>query len=474
MNDEETQCKGSEQSDLEEVEAGNKSNRFISAFFASIVLLLALLVTPFFVIFPVVAIVTGIDIGQGKTTVGVDCFLVLIAAIVTCLDIWILRRFLCAEVYWKADSEGLTVYKIFTRRRVLWNDIREVSLTKSRFVGQVYRFNTQKGVFSVSSKITEHTRLEASVKYHLRRHNVLCDGNILGLQEARVNPNDPMYLPELEVVDAWGPHQEISGFISLVFIFLFGCMFAGLMYRIWNLPRTWIGNTASALLATALTLFYFNLVKRILLEEQYIRSDSSGLTVKRALTKSFISWPDVEDAWIAQSPGGKPRLTLKHKGKVFSMSGTATLNLGLAASIWQYLRQYGKAYNVHITESLRSLWNEIPESVPSEMGWKPVDAPTGFNIKSIELRNDQISVDINGKLKTIAFLDVTTACWLRVPAGVFLYIDSNKKHKSITIPVMLPNADYVRLLLAIVRRLRTAGVPQWLEVPQELLSALDK
>ncbi|MEN6520742.1 MAG: hypothetical protein ABFD46_06270 [Armatimonadota bacterium] len=466
MNNEDTQCKSSEQPDLEEVEAGNKSNRCISALFASIFLLFALLFTPFLVIAPLVVLVTN------TCSFGDGCLLVVIVVFAAFFDTWVVRRLFYAENYWQTDSGGLTVHKVFTKRRVLWSDIREASLAKSRFGSLYYRFKTQHGIFSVSSSVMEHAALEASIKYHLWRHNVACDERIRA--SSQVDRNNPVYLPELEVVDAHGSHGEMSGFLSLVFVLLTGGMFIGWLYCLWHLPHTLIGNIGSAVLATALILFYINFVKRILLEEQYIRSDSFGLTVKRALSKSFIPWSDVEDAWIAQSPGGKPRLTLKHKGKVFSMSGTATLNLGLAASIWQYLRQYGKAYNVHITESVRSLWNEIPKSVPKEMDWKPVDAPAGFNIKSIELRNDQISVDKNGKLKTIAFSDVTAACWLRVPAGVFLYIGSNKKHKRITIPVMLPEADYVRLLLAIVRRLRTAGVPQWVEVPQELLSALDK
>lgn len=461
--------------DLEEIEAGSSGNRWVSVLLAVVALLFALFILPFTIILLVVVVFLGVMDQSSNNSLGVRIFLIVFAAIGVHFNIWALRKVICTEDCWKTDAEGLTVYRTFTKRRLLWKNVRKASVVSSRFGGAYYRFETIQGTLSISSKAMEYVSLEESIRYHLKRHSVLVDDSLADTGQGRLNVNDPMYIPELETVEAHGHNEEVSGVFSVVFAGLLAVMGTGLVLRLWELfSRSTLGNIAFAVLATLLVLVYLSIIKSLFWRDQYIRSDASGLTIKRALRKQFIPWADVEDAWVGKDTNDEPQLTLKYKGRIFAMSSDAAIHLGLSASIWQHLRQHGKADNVRISDSVRSLWSYIPDSVPREMDWTPKATDEGVEPGTVELREDRISGVGGYAPVTIRFSEVTLAGWARGQEQAFLFINNTRKRKGIVVPVDFDDPDCVRLLFAIIRRLRTAGMPQWLEIPQELLSALEK
>ncbi len=281
--------------------------------------------------------------------------------------------------------------------------------------------------------------------------------------------------------------------------------------------RQYLGSGEVSLLVLLLALFVF-LLFRILSGFASFRTDSSGFYARGPLRKKFIAWSDITSASIRKTWAKDTLLTLQTRHGSFSvaprgLSASVSASECLIASVWQHLRRLGTSDGLVLTPAMLSLWEEIPDDVPADLDWgKPpsrgvkigallmltllsagtvyglvaMDGPTALRammgsmiigmvavlkwiiIPEIALQAYRVHVGIDGieadillKRVYIPWSDVTTAGW----KGRGLGIVAGRVKKEIRVPYSLGSKASEQLILAVIRYLRTAGVPQAITWP---------
>lgn len=115
------------------------------------------------------------------------------------------------------------------------------------------------------------------------------------------------------------------------------------------------------------------------------RTDSGGLTARKALTSNFISWSEIHEvrpkhSFESEMPIGYDLIA--HHSHMWLPAPTTMHreHMLLIGSIWQHLRRIGRGDVIQLPEKMEDLWWQIPDDIPAEVewessylsGWKPL------------------------------------------------------------------------------------------------------
>lgn len=183
-------------------------------------------------------------------------------------------------------------------------------------------------------------------------------------------------LPELESVEAK------TSLPIIILPIMYVSFVEWIMYLAYSRLGKFLINDAIAqkfLLISLPLLVIINIwiLRRLLFDEYYWKSDAHGLTAQSILRKRFIPWADVVSVI---SNVRELRLVTTHKkytiGPMRDYNG-----FYLACSIWQHLRRHWKADDSDLPEGADFFWDNIPDTLPRNMEWiNPKHAKIGLNV----------------------------------------------------------------------------------------------
>ncbi|MEN6371999.1 MAG: hypothetical protein ABFD64_08290 [Armatimonadota bacterium] len=326
------------------------------------------------------------------------------------------------------------------------------------------------------------------------------------------------HLPALESVEqkGWTYFSFALVFIALLLNFPIGGV--RLIAKYWQFLGGFRNITVVIVGTSALLLLY--LIISLLSTELYFKTDEQGLVTRSIIRRKYIAWQDVIDAATESTLTGHTIYRLKTKKRTVIVSATSNnFDISyLAASIMQHLRKQGKAKSIRLPSSSLSLWDRIPDEVPASMDintstrrtdtvsiislvimlvavsmssvWITISAILSRDFPlavisgigglfvislslcnrifprttKISIRSEYFEVRNNKRKATVQWSDVTHADWY--PSGILIRT-ANPRTK-VLIPIGIFDEDNFKLTLAVIRRLRTAGVPQALTIPYTL------
>lgn len=277
---------------------------------------------------------------------------------------------------------------------------------------------------------------------------------------------------------------------------------------------------------------------RVLWVDYFWQIDDRGVFARNRFRKRFIAWPDIVDVSITKTTVGSVAIRLRSNTKIIKISvqGLLSSDQGdrFIASLWQYFRKYDKGGGVELTEASSSLWDEIPDELPREMEWKsrrsafrrtlgnpwmpilpllsvlailPLIAKHRYlefelfvvwfctiavtaivisrHLISVWLRTsnvfmlyeDHFEAKFPIKKANIRWNDLTYARWRKEPNAIRphgMILGSSNPRTEVFIPFDPKDEASYKLMLALIRRTRTAKHAQALPVPSELRNLSSK
>jgi len=264
------------------------------------------------------------------------------------------------------------------------------------------------------------------------------------------------------------------------------------------------GHVAVAVIVIALAAW---LVLRLLFGIYRCESSGAGLALRSPIRKRFIAWTEIAGLSIRTSRTANTVVTLAVQGGSVKLvprglGGSMAAGATITASIWQHLRQIGRADGVALHEAVLRLWKPVPQDVPVEVDWhKPPHrharlgrgltaafflgmaavpwfafpprhiVPAAFvAILSLGIlavfrmaRSEQVLrawrvsvgegwLDAENASGTIhiPWSEVTSADWLRT----YLRIRADGPRREVWVPFATGNGESENLVLAVVRQLR--------------------
>jgi|GEM_PF-1287919 len=320
---------------------------------------------------------------------------------------------------------------------------------------------------------------------------------------------DLPYLESVETRDA-GRILPILGICAMYSWVIFAAIYGCIVYREF-MPLE--GRIATAILLACIGW----IALRVLFSFTYFKTDSDGFTMRGPFRRRFIPWIEIQSASVSMTRTKETMLTLitkrdKVRVNARGLGGGAGIADCVAASVWQHLRREGRADGMILPESALRLWDEIPDDVPAEIDWgKPASKGTLFitilmavffyggiigmansmgltipllimcasmalgvtammkmlfstalcTASGARVRRDGIEGDFPFGKRYIPWSQVASAWWSQKN----LVIKSVNPRSEIWVPYKLGSRESERLILCIIRYLRSAGNPQAVPLP---------
>ncbi|MHB1000633.1 MAG: hypothetical protein ACYC27_15440 [Armatimonadota bacterium] len=257
---------------------------------------------------------------------------------------------------------------------------------------------------------------------------------------------------------------------------------------------------------------------RLIFADYIWKTDSDGLHISGLFNRKSIKWTDVSDVIPVETLASGTVYKLKTSDKVISLA-PLTVSHSLIASVWQHLRRQGKARDIQLGDDTLSLWSEIPDAIPTEMQWvntrsarlsgivvsiiffaailiyfiviavlsgkvfmmlmavilvpgyalmfKSIHRESFLRASSVVMTDEYIDVKLPPWVVHLPWSDVVSAGWEKISKGGdnYLQIKGRDSRSEVLIPRIDDDEESSKLILAIIRRLRTAGIPQALVIP---------
>lgn len=328
-------------------------------------------------------------------------------------------------------------------------------------------------------------------------------------------------LPGLESAEA-GVSQRL---IAMGVLIIYTGFIAALCIWGYRLYRPFMGEmlVPATVGVALLALLVLWVIVRLALGVYSWKTDERGLTMRGPIIRRFVAWGDVEDAWSGQGTSDLFYHLQTNGGAIRVNVESRRDAPGLYASIRQHLRRLGRAGSLDLPENALSLWDVIPDEVPNTIHWTNPHPPKLWGIiipglilvamatgcvwiavvgagfakgiaalgvlvfgsviwstihdlmrtaLSVSLGDDRLEVQTARKSVTIPWSEVVTARWANDANCAYggILIAGRNAPDTVSIPYWASDDDSGKLVLAVIRRLRTAGVPQALIIP-ELLRA---
>ncbi len=327
-------------------------------------------------------------------------------------------------------------------------------------------------------------------------------------------------LPDLPALESAEVGVSAKLMVIAIPFLLIILMAAPLVYLYWR-ARPFFGDQfVQATFAVALlALLMLWVILRLLSGVFCWKTDAHGLTMRGPLHRRLVAWQDVEDATSEQGAGGLYYRLRTNGGVVHVNVESQYDSPALYASIRQHLRRLGRAGDLQLPETALTFWDRIPDELPTTAHWTNPRPPklwlpvvtilgvagfvtwvlvaggnwymkgfmaimgVGFMFiawsvlrdnlraaRSVSLTDDHIEVQTARGAVILPWAEVTRVRWaLSGDQGYDgLLITGRNRSDRVAIPHVLSDEDSGRLILAIIRRLRTAGMPQALSIPEEL------
>jgi len=327
--------------------------------------------------------------------------------------------------------------------------------------------------------------------------------------------NDWPDLPALE-------STETNDWSFLLLLAVYGGMmlfFVGSMVWMYTRVGPYVELRGKVVLALAVALSLW-FVLRGAFGYCYYKTDSGGLTMRGLIRKRFIPWIEIQQAGLRQTRMKNTLLTLRTGSGTIAVDprgfgGRSSCADHVLASVWQHLRGIGRADGFELPPGAQSFWQEIADDIPQEADWArsaKVDTIGGFvciamfvgmlaplwivmdknpfmilflalltllvasmvrclfypelflRAHSVTLRQDYIEARLLWRTVRIPWSEVSLARWVRTA----ILIQSTNPRREMLIPYEYGSKESELLILAIIRRLRTAGEPQAVVIPRML------
>lgn len=318
-------------------------------------------------------------------------------------------------------------------------------------------------------------------------------------------------LPELESVQP----KDFVGWIAVAIYTPFILLpFPGFIWAYISFREVFPPFAVAAL--AICTLLVTGIVVKLLCSFLTCKTDTNGLSLRGPIRSAYIPWIDIKEALLKKTLTGSPLLILRTINHTYKIDPTSTgsSNFGycMIASTWQHLRRLGRAGCIELPGKSLSLWQEICDDIPHEIEWgkRPGLVPKLGNIvgisffpamvawawfsfgfrwpanmmplmltlpclallkllapsilrsaRQIRLNEECLEAQLLFARATIFWSRVTSAFWM----GHELIIRTESPRQEIRICHVLGKKETEQLILAIIRRLRTAGVPQAVPIP---------
>lgn len=205
-----------------------------------------------------------------------------------------------------------------------------------------------------------------------------------------------------------------------------------------------------------------------------LRIDDQGVLVRRLLCTRLLRWEDVVEVRIGTFSYYWQQIAIK------TSNGRQVIthydDPRLQACIWQHLRKHGKADLIELSDEAESFWYEISDAIPQTMTWAAStqkNHPEFGRVERVELRDDGISVTERGRSVDLQWTEISDAEWLvelDELATIGLLIGTPNKLGLLRIPLFDDDPECVKLMLAIVRRLRIQEHAPLLHIPREIFA----
>ncbi len=165
-------------------------------------------------------------------------------------------------------------------------------------------------------------------------------------------------LQPLETVEARDRSGHVFALVAILAVAGFLSL-AVWMYRMYPTEMREVSAPLIAALAFggAICLWAFY---RLLSANYYWRTDAEGLETRSLVRRRFERWADAKSI---------PRIEYRLRCK--------SRLLPVAASVWQHMRRLGKAEVADLPEPALTFWDEIPDALPWEAEW---DQPSGVRM----------------------------------------------------------------------------------------------
>lgn len=327
-------------------------------------------------------------------------------------------------------------------------------------------------------------------------------------------------LPGLESVEAGIGRTLPLGVVMLAVLFLIvgGALWSLREYREFLGERCGFVYGVTAVAAVASIWVTVG----ILTGDYHWRTTPDGLFARSILRRRFVRWGEVRQATSRQSAlRTVPSYTITASTGKFSIyPGTYSI-IGLYASIWQHLRRVGRADGLILPVEALSIWDRIPDELPSEMDWTDARPPLLWpyiaipavfaagvlwfsateamdgryfiavlmilfssilplmftsmlreirsSARQVTLHEDRLEAVTPRASIVLPWSEVTNGKWeYDSCSGGFRILIGGSGSVQAGIPYRPTSEESSKLILAIIRRLRTAGRPQALPVPDLL------
>lgn len=315
-------------------------------------------------------------------------------------------------------------------------------------------------------------------------------------------------LPTLESVELKNWHGLIILSFHIGMALLFGA------FAIWSYfqYREFLETRGVVLVIIIAVLTGWSLL-RLLTADLYFRTDPRGICIGGILHRRFVQWVVIrsacsirgrldELAYVLNTSNGKYRMPTR-------MEGMRHAGHEFGASVWQHLRQCGKADHIELSCEALSFWDEIPDEVPQRMEWTgksragelaaaivmlllfgggiaylAVPSPTSpfwvvlvsgvaliawllyrdicLPAVQFSLREDGFEARRLAGIVRARWSEVTAARWERQ----YLVLELGRLH--VLVPHDISSDDSGKLILALIRKLREIENPQALVIPDSL------
>lgn len=322
-------------------------------------------------------------------------------------------------------------------------------------------------------------------------------------------------LPTLELVET-----KIKGIIPFALVPFIVAAFFTLMY---SATYRYLGRDRWFVLASIGLLLVLSLVQfvRWLKMDYFWQIDDRGVFARNRLGRRFIAWGNIESATEEKRKSSFKvyRIASRDSSIVISEARLGRSDQGdrFIASLWQYLRKYGKSGGIELTPAASSLWDEIPDYLPREMDWKnsqwaaqfiisilvapmfaviigiqlyAVCATYGWiilalfglsvavaaviackykTVRRFVLCEDYFEAQLLRRKITVRWSDLTYARWATDSASDDaprnLVLGSSNPRTEVIVPSRMNDQESNKLILSIIRRVRTTKYPQALSIP---------
>ncbi len=316
-------------------------------------------------------------------------------------------------------------------------------------------------------------------------------------------------LPSLEEVEVKNTRNTLS-IVALLLMFVL--MLGPMTYLHVAYLRQYIPNRFLVLIGLMCLLVLW-VIYRLVTADYHFVVDRTGVRVRGLIRRRAISWSEITGAEMSDTGDATIRLHTADGDLVIGPGLRYTEVDRLLASIWQHLRQIGKADRVRPTAGALTFWDDIPApdqelhwgKRPHPARWLMLLFPLGMVVMTIWLllseshvphslvffgpivlmtwimmafvtrewsrevtrvvvRDDELEAETSVRTLRLPWSEIDFAQWGQYQ----LAVGSQRLHKILLIPSRLGTEDSERLILGIIRELRTAGKPQATVIPDVL------